>query len=497
MWSRSLRYLILPVFTAAIFLGLVQSVNACSCGPKPTVLDAFESSDEVVIVKVVSVEKVEDSKKEDFAHGVSSTTVVIERVFKGNLKVNEEIVFGQGGGSDCIWTFHEKLVGNQFLFYLRRLTADTPEKEPLPWIAFGCGRSNELEDASEDLLYLENLDKVRGKSRISGTLRGQWGKPAPEVGGKLVRIIGPDQKIHEVKTNERGVFEIYDLPAGNYFIEPEIADGWKLRANWWRTSASIKRHVVEIIAVNTDTQVPIVLADKRHAGVGIELIIQNSIRGRVLGPMAKPMKDICVRLLPLGKDDSDSSDCTNEQGRFEIAEIPEGEYVLAINKDDKPSDEEPFRRIFYPGVSDRERATTFNIRPGQTIENIDLVIPKLEETITVSGILRYSDGRPVVGESVVFTATKGNEKVNGDVQVTTDKRGRFTMKVLKGLTGELAGEEFFWREFYKNCPKVDELFAKTSADEVTVRSNAIVLTTQQNVYRVELTLPLPRCERID
>ena len=32
----------------------------------------------------------------------------------------DEIVFGQGGGADCIWTFNEQSVGHQYLFYLTR-----------------------------------------------------------------------------------------------------------------------------------------------------------------------------------------------------------------------------------------------------------------------------------------------------------------------------------------------------------------------------------------
>ena len=46
--------------------------------------------------------------------------MVVERVFKGKLKIRDEIVFGQGGGADCIWTFDEESIGHQFLFYLKR-----------------------------------------------------------------------------------------------------------------------------------------------------------------------------------------------------------------------------------------------------------------------------------------------------------------------------------------------------------------------------------------
>ena len=45
-------------------------------------------------------------------------------------------------------------------------------------------------------------------------------------------------------------------------------------------------------------------------------------------------------------------------------------------------------------------------------------------------------------------------------------------------------------------PKVDELLADSGEKSVTVQSNKLKLTTEQNVYAVELTLPFSRCEKV-
>jgi hypothetical protein len=111
------------------------------------------------------------------------------------------------------------------------------------------------------------------------------------------------------------------------------------------------------------------------------------------------------------------------------------------------------------------------------------------ETITIQGVLLYSDGKPVVEKWVKFKVTKADEKIDGDVNEQTDSAGRFTLTVLKGLTGELAGEDWLQAGLYKNCPRVDELLAKSGEYGVSVQSNVIKLTTEQNVYNVELTLP--------
>src|SRR5690606_31838121 len=137
-----------------------QEASACSCGPRPNVLESFERSKNVVVVKAVEVEKVPEGVKSYAVDGVRSTKMVVEKVYKGDLRIGDSMMFAQGGGGDCIWTFTEESVGERYLLYL-----DDTSDGGL-WLAFACGRSIGLEAATEDLLYLDNLDAVRGKTRI-------------------------------------------------------------------------------------------------------------------------------------------------------------------------------------------------------------------------------------------------------------------------------------------------------------------------------------------
>ena len=498
MLPKSSLRLFLLIFATTLLLSLSRSASACSCGPLPTVLEAFERSDEVVIVRVLSVEKAADTEKDNYVDGVRSATMIVEKVFKGNLKIRDEIIFGQGGGADCVWTYNEESIGHQYLFYLKRperLSKESylPSKEPGLWFAFACGRSTGLGGATDDLLYLENLKKVRGKTRISGTIGG-WQNPDLDVAGKKIKIIGP-KKTYETKTDKDGVFEIYDLPPGKYFVEPEMPAGWKIDPSWLRYSASVVRNDYDQPELKSPKQVAVMLEPKKHAGVDISFTIDNFVRGRVLGPRARPLVGVCVHLVRSDLDQGGPLDCTDEQGRFEISSILPGEYVLVANQKDKPSEQEPFQKIYYPGVSERERAAVISIAPGQIIDNIDLVVPKLEEMIIVKGVLLYSDGNPVAENWVKFEVTKTNDKVDGNVSEKTDSTGHFTMRILKGLTGELWGEDWLLEGLYKNCPKVNELLAKSGSNNVTVKSNIVKLTTDQDVYEVELALPFPLCEK--
>jgi hypothetical protein len=48
---------------------------------------------------------------------------------------------------------------------------------------------------------------------------------------------------------------------------------------------------------------------------------------------------------------------------------------------------------------------------------------------------------------------------------------------------------------YKNCPKVDELVAKSGNKFVTGYTNVLKVTTDQDIYGVELIFPFPKCEK--
>lgn len=478
-----------PASSLVLLFALGPTALACKCDTPPTVLEAVERSDAVVVTRVISLAKVEDNERPR-PNGVRSATMVVEKVFKGDLKSGDEIVLPQGDGVDCRWIFDKSPDGRRFLFYLRR-----PEErfggDPV-WSASRCGRSSELTDATDDLLYLEKLPAVKGKTRLSGRI-GRWLQPDLDVSRKMIKIVGPT-KTYETITDDNGVFEIYDLPPGKYFVEPEMPPGWKIEPNWLKASPSVVKTQFDSVPLQPMKRVQILLEPKKHARLDIMFMIDNFVRGRVLDPEGNPMPLVCVYLLQAGRDSSGPSGCTNQRGRFEITNIPAGDYVLATNLS-KPTSRAPFRTTFYPNVWERERAAVISIAPGQAIDDIDIVIPKFEETVTIKGWLRYSDGQPARLETVRFTVVEPNDKVIGNVGTVTNSKGRFTLTIFKGLTGELQAEHPIFKGADRDCPVVDELLAKSGRDMSLVLSNVIKLTTEQDLSDVELTLPFPLCKR--
>ena len=78
-----------------------------------------------------------------------------------------------------------------------------------------CNRSNRVENTHDDLLYLENIATVQGRTRVSGVVDGDDENAA----GQQVRITGKN-KSYIATTDKNGVYELYDLPPGRYLTEP-------------------------------------------------------------------------------------------------------------------------------------------------------------------------------------------------------------------------------------------------------------------------------------
>ena len=201
----------------ALFLLVTPAIDACSCARYPTVCDSYQKADAVFIGVVQSVNnKLFDEYSGQVAH------IQIEKSFKGMAQ--PEVIF-RTEGSSCDKIYKE---GQRWLFYAYY------DQKTKRWNTAACDRSTTIDEAGDDLLYLQGLPKSASTTRLSGELTDY--EDDPEKGFTRVKnIIGAKVKItgegkdYEVYTDKNGVFEILGLPPGKYSVEPEIPPGLKLR----------------------------------------------------------------------------------------------------------------------------------------------------------------------------------------------------------------------------------------------------------------------------
>lgn len=362
------RLLLVLTLCCFVFLLLPKVVAACGRPPKTTVLQAYNASDIVVIARAVSMEKLSDQTEMPLINTrVTSTTMEVVRVFKGNLRVGEKMVFGQGNGIHCTWVFYEDDLNNEYLFYLEEL----PEDEKL-WYEFGFQRSRSLKFAADDLLYLNKMNKVRGRTRISGVLDDD-NLAGLSLEGQRVRIIGKN-RTYVATTDKNGVYELYGVPPGTYVLEPELRFGYKVD-EFHLTRPPTRSEMMN--GRRPSNRVAFNLRPRSHFGIDFSLRLSNHVNGTVYDSNSKPMPWVCVTLVSANEEGAPMcNDLTDEFGRFRIDSIEAGDYVILLTYKNKTTTGMPFPNHYYPGVTEREKARRITVTHGESVSNLKAVIKR-------------------------------------------------------------------------------------------------------------------------
>ncbi len=479
-----------PLKNFAFFCGLLFSIvffsdtaNACSCMGYTDVRVAVDDSHNVAILKIDSIEELKND--ENFTY--EKVNLSVKKVFKGDVKVGEKYSFSQKGNirTSCDRNVQKEEVGEDYLFYAGNLKSGES--------SFGlwtCGRSRAVKYHAMDLLYLEKLEKVRGKTRLSGyvyqyVLSTKAEKPVEYnfLSSKKVRIIGKNTNI-TLKTDKNGVFEIYDLPPGKYKLSAEEIPGFSYSEE--------------------DQPIGVEIKAKSHTELDIVFKIKNAISGKLFDANGRALEDVCLDLIPkYGKMPTyfyGDSDCTDKDGEFEFREIPIGIYIIVINKDGKITSDEPFETFYYPNVKNKEDAAAINVDAGFLLENLVINAPETFETITVSGRLLFEDNNPVANKSVRFLAVKEESEKSekyesSDASTKTDENGRFTIRILKGQTGKLFGSMYLYSSESKNCPKIEELLSKREGTDRELKTSEVTIDASDNLSGIDLIFPFPGCKK--
>ena len=208
----------------------------------------------------------------------------------------------------------------------------------------------ELEDQKiPHFLYLNKIDKIRGKTRVAGTLKADENEEL-DVANKKVWVRGKD-KVYETTTDQYGVYEFYDLPPGRYVLAPEMPLGWKIdRSARYTTSVLDRQRQI------FPKHIAFTLSPKSHAAIDVSFVLSTEISGRVVDPHGTPLSRVQVSLTPIEADnESVNFEYTDEKGRFAIESFPPGSYLLGLNDDGIRTIEEPFPTLFYPNVGERQK----------------------------------------------------------------------------------------------------------------------------------------------
>jgi hypothetical protein len=389
----------------------------------------------------------------------ATISMKIEQAFKGVKE--SDIVFTQSGDlEDCSLTF---TTGERWLIYAMR----DPKTNALHPIE--CSRSRKVEFASSDLRYLQALPESATKTRLAGSIAQympEWSRSYryfKPLSGIKVTVTNQQGDSYEGYSEADGFYEFAGLPPGKYKVHADIPKYLKV--------LDYGRKDVEVT-----------LIERGCAEANISAISEGSINGKVTDREGKSVPNLRISLISADEKPDPVEytvyvlKFTDEQGQFEIKELPPGNYLIGINIDNQPSGQAPFPGTFYPGVSTRSQATILTLAEGEKISNLTLRLPARLATRVIEGTLVYSDGQVVNQGYVHFSDSDKTRTYMIYATSKVSEDGRFSLRVLKDMAG--------WIHAYgSEHPKA---FGQGISYVMPMKIEAI-----EDIKNLKITIPLP------
>lgn len=212
-----------------------------------------------------------------------------------------------------------------------------------------------------------------GTSAINGHVIDSISK-APVAGCAMQVMAGPDFQRAALTTSGDGSYSLPDIAAGSYFFVLECP-GY-LRSCFGRDA--------------TDSSLPCgnvdVVRDQRRDDVDFRVIPGAIARGQVLTFDGRPMTRASVRLGRGIRGEPTfmvAPVTTDTEGRFELINLPAGEWRLEVEIPSAPGGLTP-PIVYYPGGLSWEDAVGVELVAGKVTDRLTIVVPRINEnTLTI------------------------------------------------------------------------------------------------------------------
>lgn len=294
--------------------------EACTCVQPPSPMLCTQRNAPAIfighVMKAVGDERVRVEVLEGFKGVVSRSVVELP----------------SGHGATCGYDFE---VGETYVIFASR----TESGALATGLCSGNKRLSEVPDAV--LNDLQNLERGFGRSEIVCMLfrpRDGGGQFSALPNIRVTASRG-GKSFHAI-TNKQGRFRIGLDGPGDYAISADLPDALTL---------------VQAGHVH-------VTVEERACTLWDLAAVNNArISGRLIAPAGVDVQGIPINVTSTDGRATVVAAETGVDGRFEVAGIEPGEYVLGINIPCMPYDGLPFEKVLYPGVHNDAEATRFRI----------------------------------------------------------------------------------------------------------------------------------------
>jgi hypothetical protein len=343
----------------------------------------------------------------------------VVEAFRGVTTRSVDVETGAGGG-DCGYRFR---VGSTYF-----VDASRTESTGALTVS-SCSMTRPIEAAFDEIAFaraafVNNVPLGRVGGTVTFVDRNFDDRPEPRrpAGGIPVRVERSGER-WTTTTDPSGEFAVEGLPAGRYDVSFDVPDGQHARLHW------------DIV----DLPDPRGCADA-SASIGYD----GRIGGRVVDGEGRAVSGLTLDLAAARRPRSPRLRATtDDEGRFEFAEVPAGAFVIGVNMDAEPG-RPASPRYFHPGVSGLDQAERIVLKGGERRTLDDLVLPREARPTRIAGIVVAGDGMPAAGVRVFLKSTI-DDRIIGE-PVKTSSAGTFAMTAFGGGEYEVFAEDDSNRE---------------------------------------------------
>jgi hypothetical protein len=400
--------LIAVLLVLAFVLCLSNRAQACSCA-KISACEAFGYSSAVFIGRMLGgKEKVREYTKDGETFSVESgeSRFAVEESFKGVVASEVTVFLINMKGTSCEG-MAALVRGQRYLVYASYV-------ESVGMLAVGaCSPTKPLTSANDDLAFLRHLPAEGSGGRLYGKVGVEVGRGEPTALPDVSIVIEDETHTQrQTKTDKNGEYEFSGLRPGKYVVNPVLTDSYL--TNEYQRDRKV------------------VVADRGCAQASFWVHVNGKVSGRVTDSGGSPAPAHLVLESTDGRE-RHFLGYTDDDGDYEIEGVAPGKYVLKIDLKKDGED----KSFYYPGTTDRSKATTLSLSMAQKLNGYDFHLPF--QTFTIQGVVAYSDGKLASNVEVrLIPDQSANEKTyqveSLYVDTETDGRGRFSLRGYKGVT---------------------------------------------------------------
>ena len=122
---------------------------------------------------------------------------------------------------------------------------------------------------------------------------------------------------------------------------------------------------------------------------------------------------------------------TDVAGRFEFKSLRPGRYLIGVNIRSNPEGDNPFPRMFFPGVANAADATVITLGKGEKLNGYDITLPHALPVSIIRGVF-WQDGKPVTKALIRLKDSANPTEGENLAFANVDQKGRFSLKALEG-----------------------------------------------------------------